>query len=498
MQRIVSAFYLVALFALAVAPARAQWSKAALSQNRRFPAAASLGGKALFAGGEFSGTSSSVVDIYDDASGTWSTDTLSQARNFVAATVVGDLALFAGGVVDATTFSDVVDVYDAQTMTFSTMAPLSQARWAVAATSDGNTALFAGGISGSFASPLASNVVDIWNAQTGLWSVTTLSVPRGLAAAVTVGNLALFAGGQDPATGVLDTVDIYEYDTGRWSTAALWEPRYVMSEGACAVGTRAYFGGGVTGPGGAVSGVIDVFDALTGSWSTMTLPVARGDLSAVALGNTVLFAGGFEDGWLITDAVDLFDVGTGQWSSASLSNARADMGSTTVGGKALFAGGTAGPGLPKKRVDLYEPVGLNYCTAGSSASGCRAGIAASGTPSASLATGFFLTASGVEGGKDGLFFFGTSGRQASPWGNGSSYQCVVPPVSRGGLQTASGTAGQCDGAFSQDLNARWTQKPAQNPGAGATLQAQLWYRDPLNTSNQSTSFSDALELTVQP
>jgi len=61
-----------------------------------------------------------------------------------------------------------------------------------------------------------------------------------------------------------------------------------------------------------------------------------------------------------------------------------------------------------------------------------------------------------------------------------------------------GTAGVCNGTFSQDLNARWQFKPNQNPGAGAVVQAQLWYRDPLNTSNQTTSLSDAVEFTVGP
>ena len=37
-----------------------------------------------------------------------------------------------------------------------------------------------------------------------------------------------------------------------------------------------------------------------------------------------------------------------------------------------------------------------------------------------------------------------------------------------------------------------------NPGASATVQAQLWYRDPLSTSNQTTSLSDAIELVAQP
>jgi hypothetical protein len=142
---------------------------------------------------------------------------------------------------------------------------------------------------------------------------------------------------------------------------------------------------------------------------------------------------------------------------------------------------------------------LGYCTAGASASGCQAAISSSGTPSATAASGFWLEAVDVEGVKDGMFFWGTNGGQANPWGNGTSFQCVVPPVTRGGLLAGGGTVGVCDGAFAQDLNALWCPacpKPKKNPGPGALVQAQLWYRDPQSTSNQPTSFSDALEFAV--
>ena len=74
-------------------------------------------------------------------------------------------------------------------------------------------------------------------------------------------------------------------------------------------------------------------------------------------------------------------------------------------------------------------------------------------------------------------------------------------VTRTGLIQGMGTTGQCNGSFSRDLNAFWCPTcpfPAKNPGTGATVQAQLWYRDPLNTSNQKTSLSDAIEFFVAP
>jgi len=116
-----------------------------------------------------------------------------------------------------------------------------------------------------------------------------------------------------------------------------------------------------------------------------------------------------------------------------------------------------------------------------------------------LLSGFVVTAQSAEGDKTGIFFFGSNGRQANPWGNGTSLQCVVPPVFRTALQSGGGTQGSCNGSFSIDMNQHWNVlKPAHHPGASAVVQAQLWYRDPFSTSNQTTSLSDAVEFLVCP
>ena len=144
------------------------------------------------------------------------------------------------------------------------------------------------------------------------------------------------------------------------------------------------------------------------------------------------------------------------------------------------------------------PPAVSYCTAGISASGCQATLTSTGSASASKSNGFLLRANSVEGNKDGTYFYSTNGRQANAWGNGTSFVCVAPPVKRAAAMNPTGTAGACDGWFVIDLNALWSNYPAKNPGAGALVQAQLWYRDPLNTAFQTTSMSDAVEFLVCP
>jgi Tol biopolymer transport system component len=144
---------------------------------------------------------------------------------------------------------------------------------------------------------------------------------------------------------------------------------------------------------------------------------------------------------------------------------------------------------------------LNYCTPGTSGDDCAVSLLPSGSASSSADSGFVVTAPFAAGQKDGLFIFAQNGKQASPWGNGTSSMCIIPPVKRGGLQAGNGTIGFCDGLVSQDLNALWCPscpKPNLAPVPGQALQVQFWYRDPTNSSNQPSSLSDAIEVPVSP
>ena len=151
------------------------------------------------------------------------------------------------------------------------------------------------------------------------------------------------------------------------------------------------------------------------------------------------------------------------------------------------------------RTDVYERVpAMTYCSAGTSSGGCQAALASYGLPSASATAPFLLRADGFEGAQPSVLFYGTSGRQAKPWGNGTSFQCVAPPVTRVPALAPTGTTGACDAAVEVDLNALWLSHPAKYPVPGAAVQTQLWYLDPANTSNQGSALSGALEFHTAP
>ena len=195
----------------------------------------------------------------------------------------------------------------------------------------------------------------------------------------------------------------------------------------------------------------------------------------------------------------------GLWGHLQTLEAPSVLASDTLGYSVALQGATLVAGAPRSKtggigraVFFGGADPTNYCTAGVSASGCMATIAGSGPPSATAAFGFDLQVTGVEGSKRGLFFFGSNGRQAIPWGNSSSFQCVVPPVARTPLFQETGTTGACDGAYSFDLSAYLQLKPHLNPGAGAVVQAQFWYRDPFAANKQRTAISDALEFVLCP
>jgi hypothetical protein len=142
---------------------------------------------------------------------------------------------------------------------------------------------------------------------------------------------------------------------------------------------------------------------------------------------------------------------------------------------------------------------LAYCTAGTTTNGCVPSISATGLPSASQSSGFVVHATQVEGQRQALYLYGINGRNASPWGTGTSFLCVKTPLQRFGSQNSNGTFLQCNGALHVD----WLAYIAGHPNAlgapftpGDVVDVQAWFRDP--PAPKGTNLTNALEFTVVP
>lgn len=329
-----------------ITSAYAQWTSTNLSEAKAQMGSAAHGSKVYFSGGYASTGFSDVVEIYSPSTNSWETNSLSQARSFSTAVPVGNKVLFAGGI-DYVSLEeyDVVDIFDTLTQTWE-VANLSKPGFYVQAVSYQNTALFAGFYDVVTFSPLNmsfSNVVNIYNATTGTWSVDTLSQARGNMSATVVGDLALFAGGQTSTTTMSKRVDIYHFTTGTWSTASLSIARGFSA--AVTVGNKAIFAGGTTSLN-MQSNAVDIFDYETGEWSTATLSAPRSFTTkgAAACGKAFFAGGGklnlptfsFNAG---SNVIDIYDAESGTWSTDTLSRFIVNHSVVATQNQILIAGG---------------------------------------------------------------------------------------------------------------------------------------------------------------
>ncbi len=202
----------------------------------------------LFAGGHDvpPSTSFDAVDVYNMNTDQWSTTNLSIPRGNMGCAKVSDLAFFAGGTVALTSWYSRVDIYNFSTGTWDT-ASLSQARGFIGACTVGNKVLFAGGMT---ANGVPSNRVDIYDYATDTWITDSLSLARGFAThqAVAVNGKAYFVGGGTFQNGEWvtdsDIIDVYDPLTGVWSVMTL--PNRLNNHTVVAVDTAMLIAGGFT------------------------------------------------------------------------------------------------------------------------------------------------------------------------------------------------------------------------------------------------------------
>jgi hypothetical protein len=143
---------------------------------------------------------------------------------------------------------------------------------------------------------------------------------------------------------------------------------------------------------------------------------------------------------------------------------------------------------------------VSYCTSMTSSLGCVPAASTIGTAKLASPSGFTLTATGVDGLRNGLFFYGVNGPTVSPWGpNGAGWLCVKAPLQLMSLHSSGGTRGACNGVLMNDWRAFVSARPTVlgHPlHVGQRFNAQAWHRG--SGVNAATNLSDAIEFELQP
>jgi len=140
-----------------------------------------------------------------------------------------------------------------------------------------------------------------------------------------------------------------------------------------------------------------------------------------------------------------------------------------------------------------------YCTAKTSSAGCVAQISTTnpGAQPVSGANGYSVTATDVQGFKNGLLFAGINGAAALPFNGGTL--CMNGPLKRGPITGSGGNSPvNCSGTYSTEVNDGAIIPAGLDAGMGNSAWYQYWYRDPNNgAGNFGTALSNAVQLDFQ-
>jgi hypothetical protein len=181
------------------------------------------GNKVFFATGTPLG---GKVDVYDTSTSLWSEIGLPRQVQFVTATTAGNKVYFAGGLLTpANNLLSVVNIYDNATGTWSTTSPLSQPTEAMASIYVNGKIYWAGGLIGYDAAKdrsITTCVVEIRDVTTGSSSFTNLSAPRYIGSnPIYYNNKIIFQGWN---------LDIYDPQSSTWSIGQFPQNVFIESE----------------------------------------------------------------------------------------------------------------------------------------------------------------------------------------------------------------------------------------------------------------------------
>ena len=207
---------------------------------------------------------------------------------------MGTKAIFVGGYTWTTEPSDVIDIYETTTSTWTT-AKLAVVRFLPTAITVGNAVYFVGGNFVFDESSVTTDAIEKYTVEGGVQTVNRLSNTLTGVSAAAYGDAIFFAGGIESDFDITQNIDIYIHEANV-ITSSITVPLNSIA-----------------------SNIVDYLDTTTGVWTTVQLSTARERLQGVSIAGKMIFAGGYSnDGTGASSIVDIFDGDDFSWTNDSL------------------------------------------------------------------------------------------------------------------------------------------------------------------------------------
>jgi len=227
--------------------------------------------------------------------------------------------------------------------------PMPFPAWGIATAVIGSNIFIMGGFNGTN----VLNSVQVYNVNTGLWSIyPSLTTARAFPySSVSVdGNTIFVYGGTQGPTGTefdLISVEVYNVLANNWTLLSSIESMPYAHYRGCStvIEDEVYFFGGesrnVTGP--LASSQISAYNMQTNIWKvfSLTMPVGRWNSAAVAANNNIYIIGGTNASGIVTELVDVLNTVNMQWSSGpSIGLGLQNIGAINFNGLIAMIGGS--------------------------------------------------------------------------------------------------------------------------------------------------------------
>jgi N-acetylneuraminic acid mutarotase len=290
---ILTLFFWLTFLSRAAAQAGGSWlTLAPMPTARQELATAALNGKIYAIGGyDSSGTPTNIVEVYDPTTNTWSSaHPIPRALHHNSAAVAaGKLYSFGGPSTQTFVYDELNDSWSevASMLFFHVLTP------AVGVFND--KIYVAGGVNGGVGNS-KQNQVEVYDPVANTWTaLQPMRFGRNHCGGAFINGKFYVVGGRRRFI-AFDTNEVYDPQTDTWATQAPM-PTARAGIGVAAVNGELFVFGGETydpnGGGGEVHGEVEIFNPATNTWRSLSpMPNPRHGIWASVIGNNIFLPGG--------------------------------------------------------------------------------------------------------------------------------------------------------------------------------------------------------------